>query len=164
MTGLYNRKFGSAKFDELITAAEKSNKSFGVIFIDLDRLMVFNDLYTHPEGDNLICRIADKLKETVSENGFVARYGGDEYLILLPDFSKDSTQNLAEELRAEIENISVEIDGKIFNPMTATLGVAIYPFQGKDMISLLRNADEALCTGKGKGKNCVVISENNGSF
>ena len=163
LTGLDAHKCGIIKLEELLDESEKKGQAFGIVWLDLDRFKKFNDTYGHPEGDNLLRWIAPLISGIIAEQGFVFRFAGDEFLILLPGFNRETTKNLAEELRAAIEKTTVEIDGKTFSPLTATLGLAVYPANGKDWISLIRSAEEALIYGKKRTSRNRVLFESDKS-
>lgn len=159
LTGLYSRVFLFSELEKLIEKSNKNNETFGIILSDLDDLKKFNDTYSHSQGDILLCKIAVLLQEIVENKGIIARLGGDEFVIFLPNYDKQSTLKIAEQLRYKVENFKPNMDGKELKPITVTLGLAVYPFHGKDIYSLLRNADEALIQGKNEDKNKVVILE-----
>ncbi|MEZ5428650.1 MAG: GGDEF domain-containing protein [Pyrinomonadaceae bacterium] len=160
LTGLLTRKLGFAEIERLV----ENDESFGLILSDIDDFKRFNDTYSHSQGDELLCTLADVFRETVGKSETVMRLGGDEFVIFLPDFDKNSALEMAERIRSQIEDLTVEIDGEKISSPTVTLGAAIYPFHGEDLESILRNADEALIRGKNAGKNNVIILEKRFEF
>jgi diguanylate cyclase (GGDEF)-like protein len=132
--------------------ATRSETPLGVLMVDLDYFKEINDLHGHYAGDKLLCGVADRLLSSVRASDTVARYGGDEFIILLPDLrSADEAEAIASKIIAAIAapiNIGVaEI------VVTLSLGVCTYPDAGTTIESLLQCADAALYRAKANGRN-----------
>lgn len=147
------------KMEENIYQAKESEQCLGVIFLDLDGFKMVNDTMGHNSGDELLKEIAQRLLLRMRKSDTVARFGGDEFLILVTNLEdeKDITEIMG--------NIMIIFD-KPFNVcgqefrVTASAGVAMYPFDGADTESLIKNADIAMYSAKEKGKNQYVQCTN----
>jgi len=152
LSGLYNRLSLMEKLQWFISKYERSNTSFALLFLDLDNFKDINDSKGHNFGDEVLKHIASTLAEVVRENDIVSRFGGDEFVLLLPDLS-DETQifELLNRLQKRLAD-TIVIDN-ISYTTTASIGVTIYPRDGKDIHTLLKNADIAMYKSKALGKN-----------
>jgi diguanylate cyclase (GGDEF)-like protein len=153
LTGLYNR----VKIDEVLEGEMKRfkryNIPFSLILVDIDYFKKLNDSYGHLLGDKILQQFAQKLQENIRATDFIARWGGEEFLIVLPETDEAKAFVLAEKLRKEIENCSFE-----GLSMSASFGVASYDeIQSQDQ--LLHNADIALYEAKNQGRNKVICFE-----
>ncbi len=153
LTGLYNRR----KMDEIIAEAESEIKagevSYYVAFVDVDDFKRINDTYGHDIGDKVLAHTAKTVKQALSREDFVARWGGEEFLILLKEKGEDVKSTL-ERIRQNIGNI--EIDSYPDIRVTATIGVAAAKEQ-VDIHTAIQKADENMYIGKRSGKNRVVF-------
>lgn len=151
LTGLPNRRLFQENLEQAIIIANTLNKKVAVMYLDLDRFKYINDTLGHTLGDKLLVQIADKLKASLPLDAIISRLGGDEFGILLPDFymqqaaeySKNITQSLDEPFLVENFNLFV----------TTSIGISIYPQDGDDALTLMKNADSALYKAKELGKN-----------
>ena len=152
LTGLPNRALLSDRLEQAIRQAARANTRFGVLFLDLDRFKTVNDTVGHDAGDELLRVIAERLRRRVRSSDTVARQGGDEFIVMLPDIdSPADVERVAEDLLAEIGK-PVPIFGTDY-VVTGSIGICIYPDHGSDAQSLLRNADAAMYRAKELGKN-----------
>lgn len=148
LTGLANRRLMQDQLEQAVRDAEAAaDGRLAVMMIDLDRLKRINDARGHHAGDVLLRRVGGRLRQAVDGNGLVARMGGDEFVVLVPDVH-DTRQvaRLAEELLAAIERPLI-IDGERLYPR-ASLGIALFPEHGRDPETLLRHADAAMYDAK----------------
>jgi diguanylate cyclase (GGDEF)-like protein/PAS domain S-box-containing protein len=152
LTGLPNRTFFLEALQGALTTARKSGHPLGVLFVDLDKFKQINDLLGHGIGDKLLPIIAQRLRSVVRTSDMVARMGGDEFTLLLPDL-KDTlvARRLALSLRNAIAK-PIEIDGRKFE-IAASIGAVLYPRDGDDAETLLRHADIAMYRAKALGGN-----------
>ena len=153
LTGLYNRyKLDSVLSDE-INRAKRYNSIFGIILIDIDYFKSVNDIFGHQIGDTVLVEISDILKENTRSTDTVGRWGGEEFLIIVPHTDEIKIKNIAENLRTTIESHVFKIVGK----KTASFGVTI--FRNKESIeSMINRADEALYKVKKSGRNQVCVA------
>lgn len=152
LTSLPNRLQAQYYLDEYINHSELQNSQCALLFVDLDEFKAVNDSLGHEYGDALLQQAALRLSECVSENDQVARFGGDEFLVMRKGVHQASeVQELAESLVERFcEPFNVRGRDLI---TTASIGIALYPIDGADGYELLRNADTAMYQAKGKGKN-----------
>ena len=155
LTALYNRRYMTARFDELAKRYKRNSKVFSVILCDIDNFKSFNDQYGHECGDKVLIHIADQLSGYCRESDVLARWGGEEFLFLLPDTSCEGARALAERVRAGLENTTSKCDFFSLN-VTMTFGVAEY-CEVESMQETIRKADVALLQGKNNGRNQVVV-------
>ena len=151
LTGLYNKKYFMEQLDRLIQTSYRIKSRFALIFIDFDNFKEINDTLGHLIGDRVIEEAARRLKEAVPENCLVARYGGDEFAIIVSSAcSKDELYTMAQRLLQSLKTACV-IDNHEFY-LSASIGIACYPADGEDAGTLLKNADIAMYEAK-KSKN-----------
>jgi len=158
LTGTWNR---GAVFDLLgrvLDWCRFAGQSAAVIMCDLDDFKKINDRYGHPAGDGVLQEIARRLQAGVRASDYVGRYGGEEFLVILPDCDGAEAGMRAEQLRRDVEASPVEVGGVAF-AMTCSFGVGCSQNCGLDGESLVREADQALYRAKHAGKNRVEVSE-----
>jgi diguanylate cyclase (GGDEF)-like protein len=126
-----------------------------LVLLDLDRFKQLNDSAGHEAGDQALRQLADCLRREMRLADSVARYGGDEFVVILPHAGSAGALNVAERLRARIEEIHIPP----FGNLTASIGIASFPEHAKTRAELFRLADRALYDAKGAGRNCVRIAE-----
>jgi diguanylate cyclase (GGDEF)-like protein/PAS domain S-box-containing protein len=152
LTGLPNSLRMLQRLRQLFAEARRQKRRFGVVYLDLDRFKSVNDTWGHGAGDAILRQLADTLKRCVREADLVARVGGDEFVILMPDIQR--IENLSAVARKLLTAVSrpVHIKGKAFE-VTASIGIACYPEDSEDTEVLLRNADAAMYRAKELGRN-----------
>ncbi|MCV6590120.1 MAG: EAL domain-containing protein [Marinobacterium sp.] len=153
VTQLPNRVLAMERLSAAMSAARSGNCHMAVMFIDLDQFKRINDTFGHSSGDELLVRAAEKLKGVIGSRDTVARFGGDEFVVLLdclPDLL--AVERAAEQL---LRTFSVPVQlGEHPLTVTASVGIAVYPQDGEDPETLLRHADVAMYTAKEQGRNC----------
>jgi diguanylate cyclase (GGDEF)-like protein len=152
LSGLYVRRYFMVKLYEEVHRAERYNNILSLVMADLDRFKNINDTYGHDTGDRVLKEIGSFLQENVRDVDMVARYGGEEFVILIPEAAKDAAYILSERLRKKFEKLKFENLPQI----TISLGIATYPFDGKQPEDLLKNADAAMYAAKRAGRNQVA--------
>lgn len=156
LTGLHNiRSFSSILLHE-IKKSLRYEQFFSVLMIDADNLKDINDKYGHEAGDSLIKTMAHTIQFCLRESDILARYGGDEFIALLPQTDQKNAIEAAERIRKAIENTAFDMDGHQIKS-TASVGIASFPAQADNTNDLLRNADIALYTSKNTGRNKVTL-------
>ena len=160
LTGLFNRR----RFQEAMATEVERSKRFGqpvgLVLLDLDDFKAVNDTYGHQQGDLVLREVARVLRETSREIDEPARYGGEELAVVLPGTDLEGAYNLAERVRAGIEELALPLlDGDGALRVTASFGVATLPGSADDMRELVAAADEALYRAKRAGKNRTVRAE-----
>ncbi len=161
LTHLSNRR---SILEDLNQEHERSGRygpSFSVLLVDLDHFKHVNDTWGHPVGDLVLVAAAKALKESVRKVDYVGRYGGEEFLVVLPGTDSDGAFQLADRCRKQLEMIAIDI-GKS-KPINITGSMGLYCNEHGRSISaeqMLHYADEALYKAKASGRNCVIVSEN----
>lgn len=157
LTGLSNRRYFLAKAEQEEKRFQRTRKPFGLIILDIDHFKDVNDTYGHECGDTVLVGVAKKLTATLRAQDIVARWGGEEFVCLLPETNGEGVKKAAEKIRTNIESYAHDYNGHNLK-VTVTLGVCIY--EGScDLNGCLRKADSALYKGKKYGRNQVVVSE-----
>jgi diguanylate cyclase (GGDEF)-like protein len=155
-TGLYNRRFMEESLNREITRASRKQTQIGIIMGDLDHFKKFNDVYGHAAGDKIIAAIGKLFNEKFRGSDIACRYGGEEFLIILPETSLIDTIKRADALREDIKKMEMVFQGQILGTITMSMGVASYPDKGLRTEELLRVADTALYRAKQDGRDRVV--------
>ncbi len=152
LTGLPNRTLLEDRVEQAIGHAQRRSQIAVVAFVDLDHFKVINDSLGHATGDEVLVRIAERLRATLRETDTVARHGGDEFVLVLGEQPHvGAVVTLIERVIAEIAR-PVLVDGHEL-VVTCSLGLAVYPNDGADVATLLRNADAAMYSAKDQGRN-----------
>jgi diguanylate cyclase (GGDEF)-like protein/PAS domain S-box-containing protein len=155
LTGLYNRIPLNEFFDRELSIAKRRNQFVSVIMADLDHFKAVNDSFGHLAGDEALRVCSNLIRNSFRASDICCRYGGEEFLIVLPDSSLGDACERAEQLRKVLEQTEVPY-GTVPFRVTATFGVATYPEHGQTRDALISAADNALYQGKSSGRNCVV--------
>lgn len=159
LTGLLNHRAFHDRLDQEYERFRRYGSHLSLIVADLDDLKKFNDTYGHPVGDEVLRLIGAMLREASRETDVLARYGGDEFVILLPQTNATNAYNMGERIRKNIHNYPFMLEGKEIHG-SVTMGVATLPH--KDIASsqdFLEFADKALYEAKRQGKNRIVVAE-----
>ncbi|HLI26510.1 MAG TPA: GGDEF domain-containing protein [Chloroflexota bacterium] len=155
LTGLYNRRHFHYLLSQEISRAERYARPLSLLLMDSDNLKTVNDTYGHHAGDHLLATLAGLLRTETRLSDTVVRYGGDEFVILLPDTDPVGARFLAERLRAAVEQVEFVWQNQRI-PISVTIGLASLPQDAIDGASLIARADAALYAGKRAGRNRVV--------
>lgn len=152
LSGLYNRTSLMEKIKWLIAQSKRNNEQFALIFFDLDNFKLINDTHGHDFGDKVLEYVSRNLLEISRENDIIARFGGDEFVILLPSIGDET--KILDFLRRlkQVFSTPIEYQEHMFN-VTASIGIVLYPKDGTDSKTLLKNADIAMYKAKDFGKN-----------
>jgi diguanylate cyclase (GGDEF)-like protein/PAS domain S-box-containing protein len=155
LTGLYNRRFFEETFRREHHRAARNGESLALILMDVDRLKTFNDDHGHAAGDEVLRASASVMASAIRREDAACRIGGDEFVILLPNASADEAMDKAEEIRAEIGRLNLSRGERLLEPVTLSVGVAVFPEDGLQIEDLMAAADEALHQAKETGRNQV---------
>ena len=152
LTRLANRTLFKNRLEQAIGLARRSEKLIGVVLVDLDSFKAVNDSMGHDGGDALLVEIAKRLSAFVRQNDTVARMGGDEFLIMIPQIPQpDDIRIVIEKIITAFHQPMIVKNQEFF--VTASVGIAVYPFDGEDTDALVKHADLAMYSAKEKGKN-----------
>jgi diguanylate cyclase (GGDEF)-like protein/PAS domain S-box-containing protein len=157
LTGLYNRRELNRRMEDELRRAERYDHSFSVWMLDIDHFKQINDNYGHQEGDRVLKMVANSLKRILRDTDIVARFGGEEFVIVLPHTNLKLSQHMAERVRAEMAAMQVELDGASSFSITVSIGVAAFPQHGSTVESLINTADKRLYIAKEGGRNRVSV-------
>ena len=158
LTDIPNRR----KFDSIINLewekAKKENRIISLIIFDIDCFKQYNDNYGHTDGDDCLIQISKELSKSLKGNYFAARYGGDEFVVVLPETNLEEAKRYGENLRSNVERLSIPHKfSKVLDIVTVTLGIStVIPTDRTTIIEFLRQADNALYEAKNKGRNQVM--------
>ncbi len=159
LTGLYNQRIFWELFDYEIERAKRHNYRFSLFIIDLDNFKLINDVYGHNFGDQVLKEIAQVLEKIFRKEDIIARYGGDEFAVILPYTNSQQAENIAKRLVKAFDELSIEApNGKIIK-VTSSIGIAVFPDHGQDSRDLFILADSMLYRAKEAGKNRYVIPQ-----
>ena len=157
LTGLFNRRYLVRALEAEFIRTIRYKRNFSLLLFDIDDFKQINDRYGHSCGDAVLIKLTSLVMGCVRSSDMVARYGGDEIAILLPETKMSKATEVAEKLRSLIEGTPFEWHGETFN-VTCSIGIASAPDDGiADWNDLLDKADQALYRGKGMGKNVVFV-------
>lgn len=151
LTGLPNRRLLRDRFARMLAIAERDNTELALIFLDLDHFKRINDSLGHSIGDDLLCAVAERLTIAIRKIDTLARLGGDEFIFALPGISSAGAAEVAHRL-LEVCASPFWVGGHDLT-ITPSLGISLYPRDGKDLETLLRNADSAMYKAKELGRN-----------
>lgn len=153
LTGIPNRNLFSDRMKHLISRSAREQKKFFLLFVDLDDFKAVNDTLGHESGDLLLRGVADRLKKCIREQDTVARFGGDEFTVLIESSEIEGAEKTAQRI---VEALSIKFDlaGDREAIIGSSIGIAVYPSDGADVITLLKNADAAMYRAKREGKHC----------
>jgi diguanylate cyclase (GGDEF)-like protein len=156
LTGLLSRRQASFLLDFETARARRSGRPLSFIMIDLDHFKAVNDQYGHPAGDAVLVHVGEILKSRLRASDIVSRYGGEEFLVLIPDATYETTVELANNLRQMIEQSPAMYKGTEI-PIRASFGVSVSQVdRGESSQEAISRADAALYAAKALGRNRVV--------
>ncbi len=160
LTGIPNRKKFDLEIEELVAESRDAKEPISLIFMDIDHFKSFNDAYGHQIGDQVLRLVARSLKESLKGQDFACRYGGEEFVIILPKTNQDGTAKIANILRESIKGKEIRNrkTGENLTRVTISSGVAELRAE-EEIAAWVERADKALYQAKRKGRDCVIISE-----
>jgi diguanylate cyclase (GGDEF)-like protein len=157
LTGLYNRRYLEETMDRELHRARRQKTSLGVVLMDLDHFKDFNDTFGHAAGDALLSALGDLMKARVREEDIACRYGGEEFLLVMPGTTLAATQHRADQLRRAVKTLQVGWRDQLLESPTISLGVAVFPNHGATAQEVIAAADAALYRAKQAGRDRVEI-------
>jgi len=159
LTGVYNRRFGLTRLREEFNRAVRTDTAMGIIMMDVDHFKSINDTYGHLVGDRVLGQITEAAQRALREGDIMIRYGGEEFLILLPGANRINCAQIGERVRRLIEE-SVVKDGDQCIRFTASLGITAFPEDNVEHeLDLIKHADDTLYLAKRQGRNRVVVTQ-----
>ncbi|MEW6087800.1 MAG: DUF2507 domain-containing protein [bacterium] len=156
MTNVYNFGYFQNRIKEEFDRAERHSIPLSVMLIDVDYFKKYNDSHGHPEGDALLAELVKVVKANIRNIDILCRYGGDEFVVILPQLEESKVKPMAERIVRRIDS-HFFIRGNEKRKISVSLGVSNYPKNASSVVELIKNADAALYQAKNKGRNCYVI-------
>jgi two-component system cell cycle response regulator len=159
LTGLHNRRYMSRHLDTLVSGAQKSGKPLAFLILDIDHFKAVNDTHGHDIGDEVLHEFANRISANVRGIDLACRFGGEEFVVVMPDTDMDFASSVAERLRKSVETNPFVISrapGKL--NITISIGIAASLRQGDTAEALLHRADQALYRAKREGRNRVILA------
>jgi diguanylate cyclase (GGDEF)-like protein len=157
LTGLPNQRASHETMQRMAAQSDRTQLPLSVLLLDLDHFKQINDVFGHAEGDNVLAAVGVALRSAIRLGDFCGRFGGEEFLVLLPDTDLAAAGLVAEKIRASVESIQVP---SVRREITISIGVATVPEHGTDAATVARAADRALYAAKEGGRNRVELAHN----
>ncbi len=162
LTRVFNRRFGIKRLEEEFNRAKRYNSSFSLCLLDLDKFKDINDTYGHQIGDEVLRNFAEQLQSDLRTSDFVVRYGGEEFLVVLPGASLADAVVIIDRIRRRVETSKLQY-GSYAISYTFSGGVCSYPFRGfTEPNQLVQVADEMLYKAKDQGRNRIIAADHSG--
>ncbi|QKQ27678.1 GGDEF domain-containing protein [Candidatus Reidiella endopervernicosa] len=155
MTGLHNRRFLEEYVETLVSSNARRDSDISILMLDLDYFKKVNDTYGHDAGDTVLKEISKVMKKVVRAADLVIRYGGEEFMILLQETAGEKADEVAEKIRAAVEELKVQLPGNVLQK-TISIGVSSFPDDSETFWQAVKYADVALYKAKEQGRNRVV--------
>jgi diguanylate cyclase (GGDEF)-like protein len=155
LTGLKNRRAFKNELNSEVKKAIRYKRAFSILMLDADNLKKVNDQYGHAVGDKLLITLSQTIQDSLRGTDILARYGGDEFVVLLTETTDARAVEVAERIRTAVENTSFSAEGDRVSS-TLSIGVACYPDDSEDSGDIINKADQALYESKRKGRNTVT--------
>lgn len=160
LTGVFNRRYFNQRFDREMQRALRYDRPLSVVMIDIDHFKTYNDHHGHLMGDQVLQEVASLLERSIRKADILARFGGEEFVILLPEIDKERGRKVAEKLRRVVERADFpKEDTQPLGKLTVSLGLAAFPEDSRRAPELLERADQALYTAKTLGRNQVAVAQ-----
>ncbi len=165
LTELYNRSYLDPFLDSEIAAANKFNRQVSMIMVDMDHFKDINDTYGHMLGDHVLTIFAQVVLKCIRKSDIIARYGGDEFIVVLPATDTDTALAIAERIRKEVSNTYIPpLEDQTISSISCSVGVSTYPTLCNSKSNLIRTSDNALYEAKHSGRNCTIVYNNKLAF
>ncbi|MBK3332423.1 diguanylate cyclase [Persephonella atlantica] len=160
LTKLYNRRYFKEVSKHFVFSAKRENEPLSVLMLDIDKFKSINDTYGHDVGDKVIKTIANILTKNRRKSDLLCRWGGEEFLILLPNTNVEGAFSVAEKIRKTVENTDINVSDEKQIKITVSIGISQMELKEEDNLEpAIRRADEALYTAKERGRNCIVLKD-----
>lgn len=157
LTGLYNRRYLEDFLLKQIHQSERTKSPISLLMLDLDHFKKINDTYGHDAGDVALKELGKILQEDIRVGDIAARYGGEEFIVAFYNTDEKTIKTRAESIREAVSRLQVKYGAQPVGPITVSIGVAVYPTDGRNTNELIESADKALYFAKTNGKNRIVL-------
>ncbi|WP_157662656.1 GGDEF domain-containing protein [Sulfuriferula sp. AH1] len=161
LSGLYNRRYLEETMQRDLSRVARKQLPLAVIMLDIDHFKRFNDTFGHEAGDAVLQSLARLLLSHMRASDVACRYGGEEFVLLLPDTPLETAHQRAEELRTAVHQLQVNRQGRPLGPVSISMGVAVFPEHGTTAEDLIRAADTAMYEAKHSGRDRVCLAQVN---
>jgi len=158
LTGLINRREAYSRLERTCARSDRSGAIIGILLMDVDHFKKINDEHGHANGDVVLKALADCMMEALRDYDIVSRFGGEEFLIALPDTSPTFIYDTAERLRKTIEALSIDPHDGTIQHISVSIGIS-QRARNEKIDQAISRADNALYAAKNAGRNCVVSTE-----
>jgi diguanylate cyclase (GGDEF)-like protein len=158
LTGLYNRRYLEESLAREIDRARRRGIPVAVLMLDVDHFKRFNDTHGHEAGDAVLANVGEVLKRLSRGEDVACRYGGEEFVLVLPECPTDVASRRAEEIREAVRQLPLRVRGDSIEGITVSIGVAGFPDHGDDGPTVVAAADAALYRAKAEGRDRVVTA------
>jgi diguanylate cyclase (GGDEF)-like protein/PAS domain S-box-containing protein len=159
LTNLFNRRYLDETLNRELSRVRRKHAPLGVIMLDLDHFKRFNDTFGHEAGDNLLQALGKFLLTHLRREDVACRYGGEEFVLIIPEASLEVVLDRSEEIREKVPQLQVLYRGQELESTTVSLGVAMFPEHGDTAEEVLRAADDAMYQAKAAGRNRLVVAD-----
>jgi diguanylate cyclase (GGDEF)-like protein/PAS domain S-box-containing protein len=158
LTGLFNRRYLEENMAQAIARADRYKYPISLVMIDIDHFKIVNDTYGHKAGDEMLIALSNLLRNHIRKGDTICRYGGEEFVVMMPRASWKSAVERADQWRVAFENLKVTFEDHQINT-TLSAGIATLSPDNNNIENAMREADIALYRSKSEGRNCVTVSE-----
>lgn len=162
LTRVFNRRYFNQRFEREMQRAQRYGRALSLIMLDIDHFKAFNDTHGHLWGDTILKQVAQILEKSLRKADILARFGGEEFVVLLPEIDKEHGRKVAEKLRRAIERTDFpKAATQPLGRLTISLGFAAFPEDAKEAEALVDHADQGLYLAKSRGRNQVGVYQEN---
>lgn len=155
LTGLYNRRYLDEFIEKKLPHETQNGSKFAIMFLDIDYFKMINDTYGHDAGDAILQKLSDTMKASISENEFIVRFGGEEFLIIMKNPTESSARELATKINQEFAKLVFNYNGQAFSK-TVSIGYSFFPDDADQIWKCIKYADISLYEAKETGRNKIV--------
>jgi len=157
LTGLFNRNFMEIALERELHRAARQGTPLAVMMMDVDHFKLLNDTFGHEAGDVVLREVSDCFRKSLREEDIICRYGGEEFVVIMPDASEEVAARRAEAICKAVSQIRTHFRGELLGSVTISVGIAMYPESDRDGRNLVQLADGALYRAKHAGRNQVML-------
>jgi diguanylate cyclase (GGDEF)-like protein len=158
LTGLYNRRFMEEEVDRSISRMTRLQKPMALAFLDIDHFKDYNDKFGHDAGDAVMKAIAELMESFRQGSDVACRYGGEEFVVVMPETGPDQAKRKMESFRKSVRQLSLRLNGQTLPGVDISVGLSFFPEHGRTTTELLKQADNALYRAKQQGRNCIEVA------
>ena len=159
LTGLFNRRYLDESLERELHRASLTEQTLGIVAIDIDRFMLFNDKFGHIAGDTLLKALGASLQKNIRSCDIACRYGGQKFILILPESNPSDIRDRANKIRLAVKDLRIEDRGEILDPISISLGLAYFPEHGLTGKALIEASELALQEAKAQGRDRIVTAE-----